>query len=694
MLRYDPPPVDGYIAALRSQPPRTERWHSPHLWARNYRRAQDWLASIAVVIDVDYEIKDEAPPLEVIARLADTARSGRLPGSWFHLTPHGCRVAFVYAEANPDRALQIAAERGAGALFAAALAEHDLFAYRVDTPLLGDLARFFYTPNAIAKGVARNAEVIRLRVEPYTPSQLSAHEPPTEPSPAPAPQRREPSRSLTDAIAAFNADHRPDLPRASGTCPICGHNGCFGRFPDDAERWACWSTNHPDVGVRGDKCYHGDALDLAAHAAGRERIEHLRAENYLPRLYAVRTNASTAAEPAPEPESIPEPRRIWKSRSLLTTVEILRQNARDVLDGRTLELNAMTGRPELGRQPLTDRDLTRIRELIEQRFTGGIDKHGNELGMVQSETDIHRACEHVAAENAYHPVRDYLTRLAWDGVERIAHVPDDILSAPRTELNQTLIRRFLISAVARAMRPGCKLDTVLVLVGNQGCGKSSFFRAISEPWFVDSTVDIKDKDSFQVLRGAWIYEWAELEVLRRAREASAVKAFITSQVDTYRPSYGRMVIDVPRTCVIGGSTNDDEFLVDPTGHRRWWPIRVGTVQLDILSAQRDQLWAEATHAFQAGEPWWLDPDTSARLAAIHEEHAATDSWEDVVIAWADAQTVEFSTSTVLEKAIGKPRGQWARGDEMRVAAVLKKARYEKRRHNPKQPWFWTRRSAR
>src|SRR5262249_43668628 len=154
---------------------------------------------------------------------------------------------------------------------------------------------------------------------------------------------------------------------------------------------------------------------------------------------------------------------------------------------------------------------------------------------------------------------------------------------------------------------------------------------------VDSAIDIHHKDAFQVIRRAWILEWGELESLRRARDAEAVKAFITSRFDTYRPSHEPRVIDVPRSCVIVGTTNHDEFLTDETGSRRFWPLRVGRIELELLEQQRDQLWAEALTLFRRGEPWWLNEEASAQLEAASALHRVRDAWEALVLPWAEKQ---------------------------------------------------------
>jgi putative DNA primase/helicase len=166
--------------------------------------------------------------------------------------------------------------------------------------------------------------------------------------------------------------------------------------------------------------------------------------------------------------------------------------------------------------------------------------------------------------------------------------------------------------------------------------------------------------------------------LRRAKDAEAVKAFLSSPVDSYRASYARFPEDVPRTCVIVGTTNADEFLSDDTGNRRFWPIRVAQIDIGLVEKQRDQLWAEAVTAFKLGEPWWLTADEENQLTGVHDDHRVRDAWESKVLEWANTWASRFTTGDVLEKALEKPAGQWSRTDEMRVSAILKCAGWIRR----------------
>lgn len=237
------------------------------------------------------------------------------------------------------------------------------------------------------------------------------------------------------------------------------------------------------------------------------------------------------------------------------------------------------------------------------------------------ENKIRNAWTVVANENAYHPVREYLDGLVWDGTERLDTLLVRYMGAEDTPYTRAVTRKWMTAAVKRMYQPGCKFDAMLVLVGAQGIGKSRLAAILSRGWFTDSLTCMDGKEAYEAIRGSWIIEVAELAAARRS-EQEAQKKFISSQVDTYRPAYGRNVVSLPRQCVFYGSTNDMEPLKDDTGARRYWPVLCAGVnhgQHIGLEEEVDQLWAEAVVRYRAGETLWLDDQAVAEEAQATQE---------------------------------------------------------------------------
>ena len=208
------------------------------------------------------------------------------------------------------------------------------------------------------------------------------------------------------------------------------------------------------------------------------------------------------------------------------------------------------------------------------------------------------------------------------------------LGAEDTPLNRAFGSRWMISAVARIMQPGAKVDHMLILEGPQGAKKSSALKVLAgAEWFTDELAEIGSKDAAQQMRGIWIIEIAELDAIGRA-EVSRIKAFLTRTTDRYRPPYERYVVEVPRQCVFAGSVNPDTYLRDETGNRRFWPVRCGRIDLDALRRDRDQLWAEAVARYREGAIWWLDePELIAEVKAEQDQRYHADAWDSRIDRW-------------------------------------------------------------
>lgn len=235
------------------------------------------------------------------------------------------------------------------------------------------------------------------------------------------------------------------------------------------------------------------------------------------------------------------------------------------------------------------------------------------------------AIAQVFHSHKFHPVRDYLKRLSWDGVERLDTLMIDTLGAEDTELNRTVTRKTMVAAVARVMNPGCKMDYMLTLVGAQGLGKSSLFGKLGGEWFSDSLTSVTGKEAYEQLQGAWIVEMAELSASRKA-DVEATKHFLTKRVDRFRVAYGRHVTDFPRQCIFIGTTNDVEFLRDQTGNRRFWVMPVGKQDVKkpwhvLTKEEVGQLWAEAVQRFEEGELLYLPSNLEEEMWEIQRGHS-------------------------------------------------------------------------
>ncbi len=225
----------------------------------------------------------------------------------------------------------------------------------------------------------------------------------------------------------------------------------------------------------------------------------------------------------------------------------------------------------------------------------------------------------------FHPIRDYLGGLMWDGAPRLDRLFIDFLGAEDCQYVETVTRKAFVAAVARVYRPGIKFDYMLTLIGAQGIGKSLILKKLGQRWFSDSITTVLGKEAYEQLQGAWIIEMAELTATRKA-EVESIKLFISKQEDIYRVAYGRRVSRFPRQCVFFGTTNDQEFLRDKTGNRRFWPVEVSVGERkkslweDFTQNEIDQVWAEAKVRWEKGEKLWLDPDMEKEAIKRQEKH--------------------------------------------------------------------------
>jgi predicted P-loop ATPase len=315
---------------------------------------------------------------------------------------------------------------------------------------------------------------------------------------------------------------------------------------------------------------------------------------------------------------------------------------------------------------------------------------------------VSRSVAAVARDIRIHPIREYLTSLRWDSVPRLEQWVITYLGAEDTPLNRAIGSRWMISGVARIMQPGVKSDHMLILEGPQGSKKSTAIKTLAgADWFTDELAEIGSKDAAQQMHGIWIVEFAELDAISRA-EVSRIKAFLTRTTDRYRPPYERYVVTVPRQCIFAGSVNPETYLRDETGNRRFWPIRCGTIDLDALERDRDQLWAEAVARCREGAIWWLEePDLIISAKAEQDRRYQADAWDARIDRWLlyerrrvnhgygnyddwrdeevarTSPLTDVSVGEILEEALGIEPARWTKADQMRVGAYLKTRQWER-----------------
>jgi predicted P-loop ATPase len=297
--------------------------------------------------------------------------------------------------------------------------------------------------------------------------------------------------------------------------------------------------------------------------------------------------------------------------------------------------------------------------------------------------------EAVAKAHGYHPIRDYLNGLQWDGKPRIDTWLTDHFGVKDTPYSRAIGSKWLISAVARVFKPGCKADHCLILEGDQGIGKSSALAALAKPWFVDQVDNVEDKDAILQIHKGWIIELAELDALGRSA-LSRVKTFLSRCHDTYRPPYARRAVEEPRQCVFAGTVNHSGYLKYETGGRRFWPVTCEVSRVDIkrLGAERGQLWGEAVARFLLGETWHLDEaDIAAQAADEQAQRFEEDPWTEKVIEYCEKRS-SVSIQEILDRILDKPIQVWTQTDKNRIGRILRANGYMRYRERDGERLTW------
>lgn len=270
------------------------------------------------------------------------------------------------------------------------------------------------------------------------------------------------------------------------------------------------------------------------------------------------------------------------------------------------------------------------------------------LGFQRLSDDIvHKAIMVYAERSPRNEPRDWMASLTWDGTPRIENFFIDSLGVEPSEYSKAASKNWWLCMAARILRPGCKVDNMVILEGGQGKFKSTALNVVGGKWYAEALESPLSKDFYMALHGKLIVEVAELDSFRRA-EDTLIKRLLTCHTDRYRPPYGRIAQDFARHCIFVGTTNEKAYLRDHTGARRFWPIKIGEIQLQKIREEREQLFAEAVARMKADEPWWEMPEEETR--AEQEARRQEDEWESVITAYLDRKT-EITVKEVATEAI-------------------------------------------
>jgi putative DNA primase/helicase len=339
--------------------------------------------------------------------------------------------------------------------------------------------------------------------------------------------------------------------------------------------------------------------------------------------------------------------------------------------------------PKVGLAP------ARLGPLDEYHVVLAIQWIAKDYGLVFSPEPVEMGIRQAARQQSYHPVKEYLKSITWDGVPRVETWLRSYLGAEESPVVDAMGRMWMISAVARAMEPGVKVDHMLVLLGAQADRKTTALETLcGKEWFQPELPDLRNKDSQILLLGSWIVCMDEMHALRSADVTELAKNYLTRCFDRYVPKYGRRSVNQPRGCVFAATGNSPEYLHDPTGNRRYWSVIVGTVDLEAIKRDRDQLWAESLALYTDGAQWWPDKSTARSIDERNHAHMKHDEWERAV---ADACFGrEAVTIGDCLSELGIEKGKWTQQDQNRVARALRlfgRTRVQ-RRLNGKRVWVY------
>jgi predicted P-loop ATPase len=520
-------------------------------------------------------------------------------------------------------------------------------------------------------------------------------------------------KGLPDPLPAWLLDvlrptKRPKAKRAAPTRTTCGATSAWGQARLDANaqavRRAAEGSRNATLNVAAFKVGQGVGAREIDEEHARDALLSAALDSGLEEVEARKTIASGLTRGAEQPQGPASP----PGRPGQATVEV--DDDDDAWRPELLRTQSGAIKPVLPNAVMLLRNLRALRGLLvyDTRYLrpewsaappwdpGGKPRPVNEADPVEcsrwlaARADVHVAFGHevlwtvMGAEAQRRPVdrvRAYLDGLTWDEQPRINTWLEDLLGVEPSEEGDhgdwsTYVRAvgpaWLISAIARAVNPGCQADHMIVLEGEQGALKSSSIAALGGPYYADLALDVSDRDAVMGCHGPWIIEWSELAGLGR-REAESVKAFLTRRTDRFRAPYGRHVDDYPRSCVFAGTTNEGLSLTDSTGNRRYWPLRVGRARPEAVADARDQLWAEALFRYNCGEHWWLSLELERVARAQQEARLELDAWADVIsdaVERGSLQGRDFVATSDLYSVLQLQSAQQTSGSSRRLSHIM------------------------
>jgi putative DNA primase/helicase len=443
----------------------------------------------------------------------------------------------------------------------------------------------------------------------------------------------------------------------------------FGKDPDAVDRVFRQSKLYREKWERQD--YHEWTINKAINDTS---------ETYSPKRKTGKTG-DTTGQAASRSEPINEPRKENSDDDIPKLTPSLKNAVRVILEQKLADVwfDDFLNRPMTGKVPREWIDADDLELCIRVQSVRGFSKIGLET--------VRNAALTIAFRHRKNCVKDWLNSLPWDKEPRIDHVFEDHFGAVGNEYTRAASRNFWISMVARVYQPGCKVDNMVVLEGEQGKKKSSALDIIGGAWFAEQHENVTSREFFQVLQAKLLIEISELDAFSRS-DVTKVKQVVSCRSDRYREPYGRHAKDHPRQCVFAGTTNKDDWNRDETGGRRFWPIAChGDIDLDGIRACRDQCFAEAVDRFKKSEIWWEMPPDETRTEQASRyvppawaepiEKYITHEWIEKAdgsggFHWSPrTPRTELSVSEILEYALDIPKSQWTKANEMRVGEALR-----------------------